>query len=125
MHSCIQFTLIETLTELLLTLISSKSSLAEPPSMVIRQEDVSAVGSTDAFLASRLQYTKDAKGQEICLLKLDDGEQVGVMMGWEREISKQCNVCPTMCVSHTTVSSAQNGRRTLLESPETGYTKGP
>lgn len=95
MHSCIPFALIKTLTELLLTLISSKSSVMEAPSsLVIRTDDASAAGSTDAFLASRLQYTKDAKGQEICLLKFEDGGEVGVMMGWEREISKQLGSLP-------------------------------
>jgi len=89
MHNCIPFIFIETLTELLLSLVSSRSSLVEAPSsLVIRQDDPSAVGSTDAFLTSPLQYTKDTNGQEICLLKLEDGTEVGVMMGWEREISK-------------------------------------
>lgn len=92
MRNCIPFTLVETLTELLLTLVSSKSSLIEAPSSwVIREDDATAAASTDAFLASRLQYTEDSKGQEICLLKLEDGGEVGVMMGWEREISKQFN----------------------------------
>lgn len=95
MHSYFPFTLVETLTELLLTLVSAKSSLIETPSsLVIRRDDASAAGSTDAFLASRLQYTKDAKGQEICLLKLEDGGEVGVMMGWEREISKLFDCLP-------------------------------
>lgn len=89
MHNRSPLSLIEALTELLLTLLSSKSSSVETPSsLIIRNDDLSAAGSTDAFLSSRLQYTTDAKGQEICLVKLDNGEQVGVMMGWEREISK-------------------------------------
>lgn len=95
MHNSFPYASIKALTELLLTLVSSKSSLIEAPSsLVIRQDDTSAVGSTDAFLASRLQYTKDANGQDICLLKLENGEQVGVMMGWEREISKQFDRLP-------------------------------
>lgn len=96
MNNYIPFTLIETLTELLRALLSSKSpeSLDEAPSSVFCQRDTSALGSTDAFLASRLQYTKDAKGQEICLLKLEDGREVGVMMEWEREISKQFDCLP-------------------------------
>jgi protein arginine N-methyltransferase 2 len=94
MNNCIPFTLIETLTELLRALLSSKSSLVEAPSSGFRQDDTSAVGSTDAFLASRLQYTKDEKGQEICLLKLEDGGEVGVMMEWERDISKQLDCLP-------------------------------
>ncbi|KAG8213881.1 hypothetical protein J3R82DRAFT_10625 [Butyriboletus roseoflavus] len=85
--------------ELLLTLVSSKSSTMEPPSsLVIRKVDTSAAGSTDAFLASRLQYTEDAKGQEICLLKLEDGGEVGVMMGWEREIMRK--TVDELCSSH-------------------------
>ncbi|KAF8554730.1 hypothetical protein OG21DRAFT_1508615 [Imleria badia] len=84
--------------ELLLTLVSSRSPQVEAPSLVIRQDDTSAVGSTDAFLASRLQYTKDAKGQEICLLKLEDDEEVGVMMGWEREIMRK--TVDQLCSSH-------------------------
>ena len=94
MNNCTPLTLIETLTELLLALVSSKSSLVEAPPSVFRQGDTSAVGSTDAFLASRLQYTKDANGQEICLLKLEHGEEVGVMMEWERDISKQFDCLP-------------------------------
>ncbi|KAF8444538.1 arginine methyl transferase [Boletus edulis BED1] len=86
-------------TELLLTLVSSKSALVEAPSsLIICQDDESALGSTDAFLASCLQYTKDASGQEICLLKLEDGEQVGVMMGWERDIMRK--TVDELCSSH-------------------------
>jgi len=84
--------------ELLLALVSSKSPLVEAPSSVFHQDDNSAVGSTDAFLASHLQYTKDAKGQEICLLKLEDGEEVGVMMEWEREI--MCQTVDQLCSNH-------------------------
>ncbi|EGO25456.1 hypothetical protein SERLADRAFT_361134 [Serpula lacrymans var. lacrymans S7.9] len=58
-----------------------------PSSFVIRDTDDSAAGSTDAFISSKLRFTKDEFGQEICLLKLKDDE-VGVMMGWEREISE-------------------------------------
>lgn len=75
--------------ELLLTLLSSQTSLnPTPSSFVLRDVDNSAVASTDAFLSSKLRYTQDAHGQDICLLDLDDGQEVGVMMGWEREISK-------------------------------------
>ncbi|KAF9227414.1 arginine methyl transferase [Gyrodon lividus] len=85
--------------ELLLALVSSRSSLTQTPSsLVIRDNDTSAVGSTDAFLASRLQYTKDASGQEICLLKLGDGGEVGVMMGWEQDIMRK--TVDELCLSH-------------------------
>lgn len=71
--------------ELLLDLISSKPSL--PASIVLRAEDDTATGSTEAFLTSRLHYTRDEHGQEICLLR-EDNKEVGVMMGWERDISE-------------------------------------
>jgi len=71
--------------ELLLDLISSKPSL--PVSIVLRAEDDTATGSTEAFLSSKLHYTQDGHGQEICLLREGDKE-VGVMMGWERDISE-------------------------------------
>lgn len=71
--------------ELLLDLISSKPSL--PASIVLRAQDDTASGSTEAFLASKLHYTRDEHGQEICLLREEDKE-VGVMMGWERDISE-------------------------------------
>jgi len=55
--------------------------------IVLKATDDSAMSSTDAFLASKLRYTKVEFGQEICLLQTKDSE-VGVMMGWEREISE-------------------------------------
>lgn len=95
--SLISTSLTQVYPELLLTALSSGS---EPPqsssSLIISDGDISAVGSTDAFLASNLQYTVDAHGQEICLLKLEDGSTVGVMMGWEREISG-CRVIARIC----------------------------
>lgn len=76
--------------ELLLTLLSQTSLNPTPSesSLVLRGVDHSAVASTDTFLSSKLRYTQDSHGQDICLLVLDDGQEVGVMMGWEREISK-------------------------------------
>ena len=58
-------------------------------------EDELALESTDAFLKSKLTYTTDDYGQEICLLRTDGGVEVGVMMGWEREISEfiSCICC--------------------------------
>lgn len=76
-------------TELLLTLLSSKNALAETSlSLVLKATDDTAAGSTDHFLTSRLRYTRDEHGQDICLVNVGDGEDVGVMMGWERGISK-------------------------------------
>ncbi|KAH7927140.1 hypothetical protein BV22DRAFT_1103868 [Leucogyrophana mollusca] len=73
-------------SELLLSLLSSRSTISRTSSsFIIRDTDTSAAGSTDAFLSSRLRYTRDHRGQDICMLQLEDTE-VGVMMGWEREI---------------------------------------
>lgn len=54
---------------------------------VIKGEDDTAAGSTAAFLKSRLRYTTDDNGQEVCMVDAGDGEEVGVMMGWEQPIS--------------------------------------
>ena len=57
-------------------------------SLVLKASDDTAAGSTDNFLSSRLRYTRDDHGQEICLVNVGEGEDVGVMMGWERDISR-------------------------------------
>ncbi|KAI6033105.1 hypothetical protein F5J12DRAFT_798743 [Pisolithus orientalis] len=85
--------------ELLLAVLSSRSSLVQSAStLVIDSEDNTAAGSNDKFLASRLQYTTDANGQEICLLKFKDDTEIGVMMGWEREI--MCKTVDELCSNH-------------------------
>jgi len=71
--------------ELLLDLIASKPSL--PVSIILRAQDDTATGSTEKFLSSKLHYTRDGHGQEICLLR-EGKKEVGVMMGWERDISE-------------------------------------
>ncbi|KAG1765027.1 hypothetical protein EDD22DRAFT_881753 [Suillus occidentalis] len=77
-------------SELLLTLLSSQTSLnPTPSSFVLRDVDNSAVASTDAFYAH---------GQDICLLDFDDGQEVGVMMGWEREIMQK--TVEKLCIDH-------------------------
>lgn len=74
---------------MLLSLLSSKESASDQAaSIVLKAVDKTAAGSSEAFLASHLRYVKDPHGQEICLLQLEDGEEVGVMMGWERGISE-------------------------------------
>ncbi|KAH9839535.1 S-adenosyl-L-methionine-dependent methyltransferase [Rhodofomes roseus] len=77
-------------SELLLTLLSSRSPPATSSlSMVLRATDTTAAGSQAAFLSSKLKFVKDENGQEICLLKISDEEEVGVMMGWERGIMQE------------------------------------
>lgn len=84
---------------LLLAVLSSRSSIVQSPlTLVIDGEDNTAAASNDAFLASRLQYTTDANSQEICLLKLKDDTEIGVMMGWEREI--MCKTVDELCSNH-------------------------
>ncbi|PSR81140.1 hypothetical protein PHLCEN_2v6475 [Hermanssonia centrifuga] len=77
-------------SELLLTLLASRETLSNSPlSLVLKATDTTAAGSTESYLASRLRFKKDAHGQEICLLTLEDEDEVGVMMGWERGIMQE------------------------------------
>ncbi|KAH8080253.1 S-adenosyl-L-methionine-dependent methyltransferase [Cristinia sonorae] len=86
-------------SELLLTLLSSKNALAGSSlSLVLKATDETAAGDTDNFLASRLRYTRDEHGQEICLVSVSDSEDVGVMMGWERDIMKE--TVNLLCTNH-------------------------
>ena len=78
--------------ELLLDLIASKTSL--PASIILRAQDDTATGSTEKFLSSKLHYTQDEHGQEICLLR-EGKREVGVMMGWERDISEYWPLHPS------------------------------
>ena len=55
---------------------------------MLKASDDTPAGSTEAFLATKLQYTKDEQGQDICLVRVNEEEEVGVMMGWERGISE-------------------------------------
>jgi protein arginine N-methyltransferase 2 len=71
---------------MLLTLLSSKSEA--PSSLILKVEDDSALGSTDTFLKSKLRYIRDEHGQEICFLDAGNGEEIGVMMGWEKGLSE-------------------------------------
>ncbi|KAI0313006.1 hypothetical protein OF83DRAFT_1066264 [Amylostereum chailletii] len=83
-------------SEIILQLLASHG---DPPGLaddtiVLKAEDDTAMGSTAVFLSSRLRYTVDENGQEICMLKSGE-EEVGVMMGWEREIMQETvkNLC--------------------------------
>lgn len=72
------------MTELLLGLLEKRPP-TDLTTLILRTTDDTASGSSDAFLNSKLKYTTDAHGQNICMLEVD-GDQVGVMMGWEEEI---------------------------------------
>ncbi|CAE7140544.1 unnamed protein product [Rhizoctonia solani] len=67
-------------SEFALHAIQSKTSLT-----ALRAEDSTAAGSTEEFLKSKLIYRTDKNGQEIVVVDID-GEEVGVMMGWEKPI---------------------------------------
>ncbi|KAL4073997.1 hypothetical protein J3A83DRAFT_4232837 [Scleroderma citrinum] len=86
-------------SELLLAILSSRSGLEHSSStLIISDDDTTAVGSTDAFLASSLEFTVDEYDQEICLLKPEDDSKVGVMMSWEREIMSR--TVDELCSDH-------------------------
>jgi len=70
-------------SELILHVLASHG--VEADALVLKEEDDTALGSTDKFLSSHLRYTTDTHGQDICLLQSGDIE-IGVMMGWERGI---------------------------------------
>ncbi|KAF9450430.1 arginine methyl transferase [Macrolepiota fuliginosa MF-IS2] len=73
--------------ELLLGILSSRGDVESGSStnLVLRETDGTAAGSSEDFLSSRLRYTKDETGQSICFIDVD-GEEIGVMMGWETPI---------------------------------------
>lgn len=76
-------------SEYLLSHLSSTGAQIESPSTIIlRATDNTAAGSPSEFLNSRLVYSKDKNGQDICSVKIGE-EEVGVMMGWERGIMKE------------------------------------
>ncbi|KAJ6593956.1 S-adenosyl-L-methionine-dependent methyltransferase [Mycena capillaripes] len=73
--------------ELLLALLSSRSDSGS--ALILRPTDDTAAASTDAFLSSKLRFTVDDHGQDICMLDVEGGEFIGVMMGWERAIMQE------------------------------------
>lgn len=73
--------------ELLLAALSDHEASADANALILRSEDTTAAGSLSAFLASHLRYSVDEHGQAICSVEAG-GEEVGVMMGWERDISE-------------------------------------
>ena len=77
-------------SEYLLSYISPKHDepdIQNTSTIILQAEDNTSSGSSEEFLKSRLRFTKDVHGQDICLVKAGDDE-VGVMMGWERGISE-------------------------------------
>src|SRR6201996_8713920 len=67
--------------EFLLHLLASRD--AHPVNGIALQvTDTTAAGLLEEFLSTKLRYTRDEQGQDICLASLGGGEEVGVMMGW-------------------------------------------
>ncbi|KAF8516042.1 arginine methyl transferase [Gautieria morchelliformis] len=81
-------------SEYLLQVLSSKSG---SPSAVVRSPDDGPFSSTEAFLDSKLFFSHDAHGQEICSVVYGN-ETVGVMMGWERPIMQ--STVHKLCQTH-------------------------
>ncbi|KAI5121556.1 hypothetical protein M0805_000737 [Coniferiporia weirii] len=73
---------------LLSHLASKKLQVESPSSIILRTNDATAAGSSTEFLKSRLKFTKDVDGQDVCLVNVGE-EEVGVMMGWERGIMQE------------------------------------
>jgi len=76
--------------------------VADPTRLILQSGDNSAVGSSETFLMSRLNYVTDKNGQKICLLE-DEGEEVGVMMGWENTIMQR--TVERLCQDHPKASN--------------------
>lgn len=62
--------------------------MSDASTLILRGEDETATGSSEAFLSSKLKYVVDEHGQNICMLEVE-GEEVGVMMGWEEPIMRE------------------------------------
>jgi protein arginine N-methyltransferase 2 len=88
-------------TVLILGLLK-KHTPEDSTSIILQNADNSALASSDIFLESKLKFVTDKNDQSICLLVVD-GEEVGVMMGWERTIM-QCTV-EELCRDHPNASA--------------------
>lgn len=75
--------------ELVLALLSSRNTSDSASAMILRSTDNTAAASTDTFLSSKLRFTVDEHGQDICMLDDVDGDEIGVMMGWEKNIMQE------------------------------------
>ncbi|KAF9268947.1 arginine methyl transferase [Marasmius fiardii PR-910] len=89
-------------SEMLLGLLSSKSRPeTSANTLILNNLDQTAANSTDSYLQSKLAFVNDEQGQEICVVKVGD-EEIGVMMGWEREIMEK--TVEVLCEGHPNLS---------------------
>lgn len=77
-----------------MTLLGKQNSDADRNSisagtLLLRDNDLTAAASPATFLSSRMRFSTDINGQEICVISAG-GDEIGVMMGWERDLSS-CN----------------------------------
>jgi protein arginine N-methyltransferase 2 len=87
--------------ELLLGLLE-KHTIVDSASLILQNVESSALASADVFLESKLRFVTDKNGQKVCLLVVD-GEEVGVMMGWERTIMHR--TVEELCRGHPNASA--------------------
>ncbi|KAF8161132.1 arginine methyl transferase [Crassisporium funariophilum] len=83
-------------SELLLGLLESRP-LTDSSTLLLRSTDDTASNSTSSFLESKLRYNVDKHGQKICVLEVE-GQEVGVMMGWEKGIMQE--TVKKLCQDH-------------------------
>ena len=74
--------------------------MTDSSTLLLHATDETASGSSDAFLKSKLKY-KVIHGQHICLIDVD-GEEIGVMMGWEKDIMRE--TVQKLCLDHPKAS---------------------
>ena len=75
----------------------SNQDIVDSSNIVLQEKDDTAAGSNTAFLSSRLRFTKDEMGQDVCFVDAG-GQEVGVMMGWERKIMEE--TVQKLCQNH-------------------------
>lgn len=81
---------------MLLAMLSGQDN-DDPSNIILQEKDDTAAGSNTTFLSSNLRFTKDESGQDVCFVDAGD-QQVGVMMGWEREIMEE--TVKRLCQDH-------------------------
>ncbi|KAJ3515250.1 hypothetical protein NLJ89_g1877 [Agrocybe chaxingu] len=84
-------------SELVLGLLERQPE-ANLSSLILRATDSTASGSSDTFFASKLKYSVNENGEHVCSVDVD-GEEVGVMMGWETDIMRK--TVEKLCQGHS------------------------
>ena len=74
--------------------------MTDSSTFLLRATDETASGALDVYLKSKLRY-KVVHNQHICVLDVD-GEEIGVMMGWEKDIMRE--TVQKLCLDHPKAS---------------------